>query len=71
MYETSIDAIKANLSKGEDIHIREFGTFKVREKSKRMGRNPKTGEEALIRERRVVTFNPSKILKNKVMDRRP
>ncbi|MGA1867577.1 MAG: HU family DNA-binding protein [bacterium] len=66
MYETTIDIIKATLSKGEDIHLRAFGIFKVREKSKRIGRNPKTGQEAVIRERRLVTFTPSKLLKNKI-----
>jgi integration host factor subunit alpha len=43
-----------------------FGTFQIRNKSERIGRNPKTGEEARIKRRRVVTFKPSHILKTQV-----
>ena len=67
VYETSVDLIKDRLSKGEDVELRRFGTFKVREKNKRIGRNPKNGKEAEINERRVVTFKASKILKDIVI----
>jgi len=67
IYESTIDVIKDRLSKGENVELRAFGSFKVREKNKRMGKNPKSGEEAVIKERRIVTFKPSKLLKNKVM----
>ncbi|MGA1826568.1 MAG: integration host factor subunit alpha [bacterium] len=68
IYEEIFSIIKNTLSKGEDIQIRGFGAFKVREKSTKIGRNPKTGEEAVIKERRVVTFRPSKEFKQKVTD---
>ena len=65
-YDTTMDLIKDRLSKGEDIELRGFGSFKIREKNERMGRNPKSGKEAVIKPRRVVTFKPSKILKDLV-----
>ena len=66
IYETTINLLKETLVKGESIEIRGFGKFTVREKNKRMGRNPRTGEEAVIDERKVVTFKPSKIFRNMV-----
>ncbi|MEW5801899.1 MAG: integration host factor subunit alpha [bacterium] len=66
IYETTINLLKETLVKGESIEIRGFGKFTVREKNKRMGRNPRTGEEAVIVERKVVTFKPSKIFRNMV-----
>jgi len=66
IYETTINLLKETLVKGESIEIRGFGKFTVREKNKRMGRNPRTGEEAVIVERKVVTFKPSKIFRNVV-----
>ncbi len=66
IYETTIKVIKDRLSKGEKIELRGFGTFMVREKKQRTGRNPRTLKEAVIKERRVVTFSPSKKFKNKV-----
>lgn len=54
------------LSRGEDVKLSSFGTFQVRKKNPRVGRNPKTGAEAEISERRVVTFRASHILKGKV-----
>ena len=50
--------VKQALSKGESIIIRRFGSFRVRDKNTRLGRNPKTGEEVEIPERRVVRFKP-------------
>ena len=52
------------LEKGEDVKISSFGTFSVRHKRSRIGRNPKTGVEAPISERNVVTFTPSNVLKS-------
>jgi len=66
IYETTINLLKETLVKGESIEIRGFGKFTVREKNKRMGRNPRTGEEAVIVERKVVTFKPSKIFRSVV-----
>ncbi len=57
--ETLFDSMKGILSEGESIKITGFGTFLVRKKSARKGRNPKTGAELEISQRKVVTFKPS------------
>lgn len=62
--ENVFDTMRNVLAKGEEIEIRGFGKFSLRNKNKRIGRNPRTGEEAEISARRVVTFRPSKIFKN-------
>ena len=59
MVETLFESMKSILSEGESIKITGFGTFLVRKKSSRKGRNPKTGDELEIEQRRVVTFKPS------------
>jgi len=51
---------------GEAVKISSFGTFSVREKAARVGRNPKTGQEVPIHPRRVLTFRPSHLMKDKV-----
>jgi integration host factor subunit alpha len=51
---------------GEQVKISGFGTFSTRDKSARVGRNPKTGEEAPIPPRRVLTFRPSHLMKDRV-----
>jgi len=66
--ETVIDLIKDSLGQGEAVILRRFGTFQVRSKSKRMGRNPKTGEEAEISARKVVRFKSGKHFKLAVND---
>tara|TARA_B100000212_G_scaffold249421_1_gene190719 strand:- start:785 stop:1084 length:300 start_codon:yes stop_codon:yes gene_type:complete len=53
-----------NLQKEKKIKISNFGTFTVREKKKRIGRNPRTKEEKIISARNVVLFKPSKDFKN-------
>jgi len=53
-YDTTFNLIRDRLSKGEDIELRGLGSFKIREKNQRMGRNPKTGLEAVIKPRKVV-----------------
>lgn len=58
-----LDEVKQALSEGEPVFLRRFGTFQVRDKSPRLGRNPKTGEEAAIPARRVVRFKPGRHLK--------
>lgn len=55
-----------SLSNGESVKIPTFGTFNVRAKNERTGRNPKTGKEAVITSRRVVTFRASNLLKEKI-----
>ena len=66
IYETTMNLIRDRLSKGEDVELRGFGSFKIREKNERMGRNPRSGEEAVIKPRRVVTFHPSKMFRDQV-----
>jgi len=63
-----LDEIKTSLSKGESVILRRFGTFAVKDKRARAGRNPKTGEAAPISARRVVRFRSGKTLKTSVND---
>ena len=63
--EEIIEEILLNLEQDDDVKISSFGTFSVRHKNLRIGRNPKTGVEVPITARKVVTFNPSNILKAK------
>ena len=65
MIEEIFELILSELEKGEDVKISSFGTFSVRHKRRRIGRNPKTGVEIPIKARNVVTFNSSNILKSK------
>jgi integration host factor subunit alpha len=57
---------KGSLIKGSDLLLSGFGKFNIREKNSRRGRNPQTGEDLILEGRRVVTFKPSGILRNKV-----
>ena len=66
MVETVLARISTALVKGENVKISSFGTFAVRDKGARMGRNPKTGEEVPIDPRRVLVFRPSHIMKDRV-----
>ena len=65
LIEEIIEEILLNLEQDLDVKISSFGTFSVRHKNSRIGRNPKTGVEVPITARKVVTFNPSNILKAK------
>lgn len=60
------EAIRASLESGEAVKISGFGSFVLRDKSSRLGRNPKTGEEVPISARRVVTFRASQKLKKRI-----
>ena len=62
--EEIFEFILDELEKGDDVKISSFGTFSVRHKKSRIGRNPKTGVEATISERNVVTFTPSNVMKS-------
>ena len=62
--EEIFEFIIDELEKGDDVKISSFGTFSVRHKRPRIGRNPKTGVEAPISERNVVTFTSSNVLKS-------
>ncbi len=64
--ESLLEAISECLSAGETVKISSFGSFSVYRKGARMGRNPRSGEEALIAPRRVVKFRPSGTLKKQV-----
>ena len=66
LVETVLGHMSDALVEGEQVKISSFGTFSVREKAARMGRNPKTGEEVPIQPRRVLTFRPSHLMKEKV-----
>ena len=66
--ETVIRLIKESLSDGETVILRRFGSFQVKDKNKRVGRNPKTGEEAEITARKVVRFKSGKHFKQTVND---
>ena len=67
---TALEIVKSTLESGEDVLLSGFGKFSVREKARRMARNPKTGEEAVVNERRVVTFRCSPILRAKMNGKR-
>jgi integration host factor subunit alpha len=64
MIEEIFEFILNELEKGDDVKISSFGTFSVRHKRSRIGRNPKTGVEVPITERNVVTFSSSNLLKS-------
>ena len=64
--ERILELISIALIDGEQVKISKFGTFSTRNKNARIGRNPKTGIEAEISERRVITFRPSNDLKGSV-----
>ncbi len=66
LVETVLEEMSKALENGEMVKISSFGTFAVREKSQRIGRNPKTGEEVPILPRRVLTFRASNVLKDRV-----
>ena len=66
LVEVVLKEISDALSRGDPVKISSFGSFVVRQKSQRVGRNPKTGEEVPIRPRRVLVFRASHVLKNLV-----
>jgi len=66
LVESVIDYICEALLKGENVKLAGFGTFSLRDKKERIGRNPKTGEEVPITSRRVLVFKPSQVLRERV-----
>ena len=66
LVEAVIEEICSCLESNEEVKLSSFGTFSVQSKTERVGRNPKTGVEAVITPRRVLSFKPSHILKNRV-----
>ncbi len=64
-----LEEISDNLSQGNDVKLSSFGTFSLRDKKSRVGRNPKTGVEAEITSRRVISFKPSQTMR-KIINRK-
>ena len=68
LVEAVLEHMSDALADGEQVKISSFGTFSVRDKTARVGRNPKTGEEVPINPRRVLTFRPSHLMKDRVAE---
>jgi len=66
LVESVLSEISDSLIKGETVKVSSFGSFYVRQKGERVGRNPKTGEEVPILPRRVLVFRPSHVLKDRI-----
>jgi integration host factor subunit alpha len=64
--ETLLEIMKSALASGDDVLVSNFGKFCVRDKKERMGRNPATGEDKMLRARRVVTFKCSGRLRDRI-----
>lgn len=68
LLESVLSMISDSLGRGETVKISSFGSFSVRQKGQRIGRNPKTGEEVPILPRKVLVFRPSQVLKSRIND---
>ncbi|MBF0187575.1 MAG: integration host factor subunit alpha [Magnetococcales bacterium] len=66
LVNTVLEIIREALERTESVKLSGFGNFNIRQKGSRPGRNPRTGEEIEITPRKVLTFKPSQILRNKV-----
>ena len=66
LVEAVLGEISKALTRGDMVKISSFGSFFVRQKGQRIGRNPKTGEEVPILPRKVLVFRPSHVLKNRI-----
>jgi len=64
--QRTLDTILEALERGETVELRNFGVFKVKNRRGRLGRNPRTGQEVQVPEKKVVVFKPGMVLKNKV-----
>ncbi len=64
LVETILSEVVEALARGESVKISSFGSFTVRDKGQRVGRNPKTGQEVPILPRRVLVFRASNVLKS-------
>ena len=72
LLEAVLTEVSNALSRGETVKVSSFGSFSVRQKGQRVGRNPKTGEEVPILPRKVLVFRPSQVLKDRINElRRP
>ena len=70
LLESVLGQMTDALARGESVKISSFGSFSIRQKGQRIGRNPKTGEEVPILPRRVLVFRPSQVLKGRINDKR-
>jgi len=66
LVEMTFELIKSTLENGKSVQLSGFGKFVIRDKKSRMGRNPQTGQEMVISARRVLTFKPSHVLKDRI-----
>jgi integration host factor subunit alpha len=66
MVELVLGEIASTLARGEGVKLSSFGSFGIRQKGQRIGRNPKTGKEVPITPRRVLVFRPSHIMKGRI-----
>ncbi|MDE0970088.1 MAG: integration host factor subunit alpha [Octadecabacter sp.] len=66
LVESVLTHMSDSLAEGDSVKISSFGTFSIRDKAARIGRNPKTGEEVPITPRRVLSFRPSHLMKDRV-----
>jgi integration host factor subunit alpha len=71
MVNSVLDLVSDALVEGQNVKLSSFGTFIVRSKRQRIGRNPKTGEEVPITPRRVLVFRPSQMMKNIINGQEP
>ncbi|MEE2698835.1 MAG: integration host factor subunit alpha [Pseudomonadota bacterium] len=69
LLESVLSEMSSALTRGETLKISSFGSFSVRQKGQRIGRNPKTGEEVPILPRKVLVFRPSQVLKGRINER--
>jgi len=69
--ESLLEIMKRTLQNGDDVLISGFGKFCVKKKNQRRGRNPATGDDLMLRERKVVTFKCSGKLRNKISPEEP
>jgi len=70
LLESVLSMMSDALSSGETVKISSFGSFSVRQKGQRIGRNPKTGEEVPILPRKVLVFRPSQVMKARINAKR-
>ena len=70
LLESVLGYISDALAKGESVKVSSFGSFSIRQKGQRIGRNPKTGEEVPILPRKVLVFRPSQVMKSRINEPR-
>lgn len=66
LVELVLNEIASSLARGDSVKLSSFGSFGIRQKGQRIGRNPKTGQEVPITPRKVLVFRPSNIMKDRI-----